>query len=79
MLSNDTFIETRKITIKEYYIVMVLEDMVSHGIYDDFVGYTIDYIYLGKRGIFRILCKGKDKLLIGRRYPPRTRQIPDYL
>lgn len=75
MNSNDSFIEKRKITIVEFYILMILEDMASHGIHESIAGYTIDLIYLGKRGIFRILCKGDSKLLIGRRYPPRMRKF----
>ena len=74
MNSNDSFIEKRKITIVEFYILMILEDMASHGIQESIAGYTIDLIYLGKKGIFRILCKGNSKLLIGRRYPPRIRK-----
>lgn len=75
--SNDSFIEKRKITLVELYILMILEDMASHGINESIAGYTIDLIYLGKRGIFRILCKGNSKLLIGRRYPPRIRKFTE--
>lgn len=74
MDTKDTFIEKRKITLSEFYILMILEDMASHGITESIAGYTIDLAYLGKRGIFRILCKGNSKLLIGRRYPPRMRR-----
>ena len=58
---------------------MILEDMASHGMHNEFLGYTIDYVYLGKKGIFRILCKSQDKLLIGKRYPPRIRKISNQI
>jgi hypothetical protein len=73
-MSNDSFIETRNVTYSELFIVMILENMEAHGINGDFYGYWIDLIYLGKRGIFRILCKDKDRLLIGKRFPPRVRR-----
>ena len=74
MLHNNAFIETREITFFEYYIILILEDMASHGINGYFAGYSIEYIYLGKRGIYRVLCNENDKLLIGKRYPPRVRE-----
>lgn len=74
MDTNGSFIEKRKITLAEFYIIMILEDMASHGINGSIAGYTIDLIYLGKKGVFRILCRGNNKLLIGRRYLPRMRK-----
>ncbi len=73
-MSNDSFVETRRIRYFEFYILMMLENMAAHGINEEFYGYTIDLIYLGKKGTFRVLCKGNNRLLIGRRYPPRIRK-----
>lgn len=53
-------------------MVMLLEDYASHGLSHN-SEYSIDESFLGKKGIFRILCKGDEKILVGRRYPPRTR------
>lgn len=74
MFPNNAFIETREITFFEFYIILILEDMASHGINGYFAGYSIEYIYLGKRGVFRILSNNNDKLLVGKRYPPRVRE-----
>lgn len=74
MIKNDNFIEKRTITLTELYILKILEDMASHGLDESFVGYTIDLIYLGERGTFRVLCKDNNKLFIGSRNPPRIRK-----
>jgi hypothetical protein len=71
---DSSFIEKRELTLSEYQLVLLLEDMESHGIKGEFLGYYIDIIHLGKRGSFRVLCKGNQKILVGKRYPPRTRK-----
>ena len=73
MNTNDNFIEKRAITLTEHYILIILENMAAHGLNESYLGYTIDLIYLGERGIFRVLCKDKTKLYIGRINPPRIR------
>lgn len=52
---------------------MLLEDYASHGLSYPNNEYSIDLSFLGKRGVFRILCLGNEKILVGRRYPPRPR------
>jgi hypothetical protein len=76
-MDANAFVEKRKLTLKEFLIINLLEDTASHGLTPQIGDYSIELIHLGKRGVFRILCHGKDKLLVGRRYPPRVRKI-DY-
>ena len=71
-MTHKTFIEKRKLSLLEYIMVMLLEDYASHGLCHN-SDYSIDDIFLGKKGIFRVLCKGDEKILVGRRYPPRIR------
>lgn len=71
---KNVFIEKRKLTPIEFIMVLILEDMACHGLYDEFFGYSIDLVNLGKRGIFRVLKHDGDSVLVSRRYPPRIRQ-----
>lgn len=75
---NEVFIEKRKLTLVEFFMTMILEDMACHGISEEIKGYSIDLVYLGKKGTFRVLKNGKEQVLVGRRYPPRVRQIKRY-
>ena len=70
---NETFVERRKLTPIEFFIILILEDMACHGIHEGLVGYSIEMTNLGKRGLFSILKTNKERVLIGRRYPPRIR------
>ena len=47
--------------------------MACHGIHEGLVGYSIEMTNLGKRGLFSVLKTNKERVLIGRRYPPRIR------
>lgn len=71
---HNSFIEKRELTLSEYQLVLLLEDLESHGIIGDFLGYRIELIDLGKRGLFRVLCKGTEKVLVGKRHPLRSRK-----
>ena len=70
---NETFVERRKLTPIEFFIILILEDMACHGIHEGLVGYSIEMTNLGKRGLFSVLKTNKERVLIGRRYPPRIR------
>jgi hypothetical protein len=76
---NEVFIEKRKLTIVEFFMTTILEDMACHGIFEEIKGYSIDLVYLGRKGNFRILKNGKEQVLVGRRYPPRVREIKRYI
>ena len=72
---NEAFVEKRKLTPIEFFVIIVLEDMACHGIQEELGGYSIDMVNLGKRGLFRVLKTNKEKVLVGRRYPPRIRGL----
>lgn len=76
-MKNDSFIEKRKLSFKEYVIVLLLEDFASHGISHQIEDYSIGLSYLGKRGVFRTLHNNDETILVGRRHPPRIRQKQD--
>lgn len=70
---TEVFVEKRKLTPLEFFVVLILEDMACHGIQEELAGYSIDMVNLGKRGLFRVLKTNKERVLVGRRYPPRIR------
>jgi hypothetical protein len=71
---NDHFIEKRKLSTLEVYLVKVLEDIEVHGLTGDYYGYWLETIHLGKRGEYRVLCNKKEKILIGKRKSLRIRK-----